>query len=94
MKKLWLDIQTFVYASLLRMMWVEKYWQYRAQEIQAKTGRKIPDYQKLNWKHLRRIVLMMEKYDKTQKKGITIMNNEEFAVRFLKSRMGFKPAIK
>ena len=44
-------------------MSVEKYWQYRAQEIQAKTGRKIPDYQKLNWEHLREIVLMMELID-------------------------------
>ncbi len=69
MKKLWLDVQIFVYTSLLRIMSVEKYWQYRAQEIQAKTGRKILDYKKLNWKHLRKIVLMMEKYDKTQKRG-------------------------
>ena len=32
--------------------------------------------------------------EKTQKKGITIMNNEEIAVRFLKSKMGFKPITK
>lgn len=69
MKKLWLDIQIFVFTSLLRIMSVEKYWQYRAQEIQAKTGRKILEYQKLDWKHLRKIVLIMEKCDKIQERG-------------------------
>ena len=68
MKKLWLDIQIFVCMSLLRIMSVEKYWQYRAQEIQAKSGLRIHEYKKLNWKHLREIVLMMEKHDKTQKR--------------------------
>ena len=63
MKKLWLDIQIFVYTSLLRIMSVEKYWQYRAQEIQAKSGLRIHEYKKLNWKRLREIVLMMELID-------------------------------
>lgn len=88
MKKLWLDIQIFVYESLLRIMSVEKYWQYRAQEIQAKTGRKIPDYQKLNWEHLRKIVLMMEKYEKTQK-GDNDYEQRRICSSFFEKQNGF-----